>query len=52
MDGELIVTDGCGHPDFEAVKSRFQRSNPQKIVFLTNVLSIEYCVFDLLVIGG
>ncbi|RXZ78323.1 DNA ligase [Paenibacillaceae bacterium] len=40
LDGELIVTDENGHPDFEAVMSRFQ-SKKSKV-------SVVFCAFDIL----
>lgn len=45
IDGELVVTDSEGKPDFEEVMSRFQagKKGSQKI---------EYCVFDILYRDG
>lgn len=40
LDGEIIVTDSKGRPDFEAMLERFQSSNSN--------YEIEFCVFDLL----
>lgn len=52
LDGELIVTDDRGHPDFESVMSRFQTTNRRKIDSLMEALPVEYCVFDVLAIDG
>lgn len=40
LDGELIVTDEEGKPDFEAVMSRFMSSKSK--------YTVNYCVFDVL----
>jgi DNA ligase 1 len=44
LDGEIIVTDTHGRPDFEAMMERFQsRSSGHKI---------QYCVFDMIYFKG
>ncbi len=48
LDGELIVTDGEGLPDFERVMKRLQTRNPQKIERLARELPVQYVVFDIL----
>jgi DNA ligase-1 len=52
IDGELIVVDKKGHPDFEAVMKRFQTTNPVKAQALIDSYPVEYCVFDLLRLRG
>lgn len=52
LDGELIVTDEKGHPDFEAIMKRFQTTNPRKMESLVDSYPVEYCVFDLLWLKG
>lgn len=44
LDGEIIVTDQQGKPDFEAMMERFQSKKSE--------LTIQYCVFDLLYYNG
>ncbi|SFJ87159.1 ATP-dependent DNA ligase [Thermoflavimicrobium dichotomicum] len=46
LDGELIVTNKNGHPDFESVMKRFQTTNEQKIQSLRSTLPVQYLVFD------
>lgn len=52
LDGELIVSDELGHPDFESVMKRFQTTNERKIQFLLNTLPVQFCVFDILMFNG
>jgi DNA ligase 1 len=52
LDGELIVTDERSHPDFEAILTRFQTSNEHKIRSLRKTHPVQFCVFDVLMIGG
>lgn len=33
LDGEVVVTDEQAHPDFEAVMTRFQTTNPINLTF-------------------
>lgn len=44
LDGEIIVTDQQGKPDFEAMMERFQSKKSE--------LTIQYCVFDVLYYNG
>ena len=44
LDGEIIVTDLEGKPDFEAMMERFQ--------FHRSEHSIQYCVFDIIYYKG
>jgi DNA ligase 1 len=48
LDGELIVTDNQGRPDFERVMKRLQARNPVKIERLARELPVQYVVFDIL----
>jgi DNA ligase-1 len=52
LDGELIVADEQGYPDFEAIMIRFQITNRRKIDALMQSLPVEYCVFDILMFNG
>ncbi|MFC7443295.1 RNA ligase family protein [Laceyella putida] len=52
LDGELIVTDEQSHPDFEAILTRFQTTNEHKIRTLMKSDPVQFCVFDVLMIGG
>jgi DNA ligase 1 len=40
LDGEIVVSDNQGKPDFEAMMERFQSKNSQH--------EIQYCVFDII----
>lgn len=44
LDGEIIVTDSQGKPDFEAMMERFQSKR--------SAHSIQYCVFDIVYYEG
>ncbi|WP_338472761.1 RNA ligase family protein [Niallia sp. XMNu-256] len=44
LDGEIIVTDLQGKPDFEAMMERFQSSRSEH--------NIQYCVFDIVYYEG
>jgi DNA ligase 1 len=48
LDGELIMTDHKGHPDFEAIQSRFQVSNTMKIQRLSKSNPVHFCAFDVM----
>ncbi|SFJ82461.1 ATP-dependent DNA ligase [Thermoflavimicrobium dichotomicum] len=48
LDGELIVTNKHGHPDFESIIKRFQTTNERKIQSFQVTLPVQYCVFDIL----
>lgn len=48
LDGELIVTNDQGRPDFELVMKRLQTRNPVKIQRLTQAFPVQYVVFDIL----
>ncbi|MCQ6281698.1 RNA ligase family protein [Bacillus sp. EB600] len=44
LDGEIIVTDTQGKPDFEAMMERFQSRRSEH--------NIQYCVFDMIYFEG
>lgn len=44
LDGEIIVADSQGKPDFEAIMQRFQSKRSDH--------AIQYCVFDVIYIEG
>lgn len=44
LDGEIIVTDSQGKPDFEAMMERFQSKK--------SLHKIQYCVFDIIYLNG
>lgn len=44
LDGEIIVTDQVGKPDFEAMMQRFQSKR--------SLHKIQYCVFDVIYVNG
>jgi DNA ligase 1 len=48
LDGELIMTDHRGHPDFEAIQARFLVSNRMKIQGLSKNNPVHFCAFDIL----
>jgi len=48
LDGELIVTDSEGLPDFERVMKRLQTRSPRKIERLAREFPVQYVVFDVL----
>ena len=48
LDGELIVIDEQGRPDFERVMKRLQARSPKKIEHLARDLPVQYVVFDIL----
>jgi DNA ligase-1 len=44
LDGEIIVTDSQGKPDFEAMMERFQSRRSEH--------RIQFCVFDIIYFEG
>ncbi|MDR4946463.1 hypothetical protein RGU73_08645 [Neobacillus cucumis] len=44
LDGEIIVTDSAGKPDFEAMMERFQSKK--------SAHRIQYCIFDVIYYNG
>lgn len=48
LDGEIILPDPEGKPDFEGLMSRFHTKSDRRIKTLLTNWSITYCVFDVL----
>jgi DNA ligase 1 len=48
LDGEVVVTDSTGKPDFEAVMSRFSVFNSDKVKYLAKHEPVSFVVFDVL----
>jgi DNA ligase 1 len=48
LDGEVIITDSSGKPDFEAVMSRFSMFNSDKVKYLAKHEPVSLVVFDVL----
>ncbi|WP_051302509.1 ATP-dependent DNA ligase [Salibacterium aidingense] len=48
LDGELVVTDNRGFPDFEWVMKRFQFTNASKIAKMRSSYPVTFVAFDLL----
>ena len=47
LDGELILPDENGKPDFEGLMSRFQIRNRDKIKRLSQASPVTFCAFDI-----
>lgn len=52
LDGEIIITDVLGKPDFEALMSRFQVSTPRRIPLVSKINPITFCAFDVVYYKG
>ncbi len=52
LDGELVVLDGEGRPDFTKLQSRAQLSKAIEIQRCALTAPVTYVVFDLLAAGG
>jgi DNA ligase 1 len=48
LDGEVVVTDSSGKPDFEAVMSRFSIFNSDKVKYMAKHEPVSFVVFDVL----
>jgi DNA ligase 1 len=48
LDGEVVVTDSSGKPDFEAVMSRFSIFNSDKLKYMAKHEPVSFVVFDVL----
>ncbi len=48
LDGEIILPDQEGKPDFEGLMSRFHTNSDRRIKTLSANSPITYCVFDVL----
>jgi DNA ligase-1 len=52
LDGEIILTDSEGKPDFEELMCRFLTKNLNRIKRLSQCSPITYCVFDVVYYKG
>lgn len=52
LDGEIIISDEMGRPDFESCLSRFQVSSPKRIPIISKINPITFCVFDVVYYKG
>jgi len=46
LDGEIIIADKEGKPDFEELMSRFQASSSRRIPILSKTKPVTFCAFD------
>lgn len=51
LDGELILPDEDGKPDFEGLMSRFQIRNQDRVKRLSQAKPATFCAFDILYYG-
>lgn len=52
LDGELIVTDTDGKPEFESAMKRFSTKGDRKIQSLLSTHPVQFVVFDILIYQG
>jgi bifunctional non-homologous end joining protein LigD len=52
LDGELVVLDGQGRPDFGLMQTRMAQSDPREIERSTRTHPVQFLAFDLLSLGG
>lgn len=52
LDGEIIISDKNGKPDFEELMSRFQVSNPKRIPIISKIKPVTFCAFDVVYFKG
>lgn len=52
LDGEIIITDENGKPDFEELMSRFQVSNSKRIAYMSRIKPVTFCAFDVVYLKG
>jgi len=52
LDGEIIISDEDGKPDFEELMSRFQVSSPKRIPIISKIKPVTFCVFDVVYYKG
>lgn len=52
LDGEIIISDENGKPDFEELMSRFQVSSPRRIPTMSKIKPVTFCVFDVVYYKG
>lgn len=48
LDGEIIISDEDGKPDFEELMSRFQVSSPKRIPIISKIKPVTFCAFDVI----
>ena len=52
LDGEIIISDKEGKPDFEELMSRFQASRARRIPILSKTKPVTFCAFDVVYYKG
>lgn len=52
LDGEMIITDENGKPDFEALMGRFQVNNSKRIPMISKNNPVTFCAFDIVFFEG
>ncbi|MHB8074043.1 ATP-dependent DNA ligase [Desulfosporosinus fructosivorans] len=52
LDGEIIISDEKGKPDFEELMSRFQVSSPKRISTMSRIKPVTFCAFDVVYHNG
>jgi len=52
LDGEIIISDEYGKPDFEQLMSRFQVSSPRRIPTISKIKPVTFCAFDVVYYKG
>ncbi|GAB6152905.1 RNA ligase family protein [Desulfosporosinus burensis] len=52
LDGEIIISDENGKPDFEKLMRRFQVSSPKRIPSISKNNPVTFCVFDVVYFKG
>lgn len=52
LDGELVVLDGKGRPDFGLMQTRMAQSDPREIERSTKTHPVQFLAFDLLTLDG
>ena len=52
LDGEIIISDEDGKPDFEELMSRFQVSSTRRIPTMSKLKPVTFCAFDVVYYKG
>ncbi|HBV89243.1 MAG TPA: ATP-dependent DNA ligase [Desulfosporosinus sp.] len=52
LDGEIIISDENGKPDFESLMSRFHVSNSRSIPLVSKNNPVTFCAFDVIYYKG
>ena len=52
LDGEIIISNEEGKPDFERLMSRFQVSSPKRITTMSRTNPVTFCAFDVVYYKG